>query len=102
MMPFVSIMPFRQLRQPPAYSYHTEVIGLCLRGKGLFQEAIKQFEWVSLANSSFTAQEGLDAGRCYEKLGQTNDAIRLYTRTVELSPNSNWAAMAQFRLSLIR
>ncbi|MEK7699527.1 MAG: tetratricopeptide repeat protein [Planctomycetota bacterium] len=77
-------------------------LGYAYEEKGLFQEAIKQFEWVSLANSSFTAQEGLDAGRCYEKLGQTNDAIRLYTRTVELSPNSNWAAMAQFRLSLIR
>lgn len=77
-------------------------LGYAYEEKGLFQEAVKQFEGVSLANSFFTAQEGWDAGRCYEKLGQTNDAIRLYTRTVELSPNSNWAAMAQFRLSLIR
>lgn len=77
-------------------------LGYAYEEKGLFQEAIKQFEGVSLANNSFTAQEGWDAGRCYEKIGQTNDAVRLYTRTVELSPNSNWAAMAQYRLSLIR
>lgn len=77
-------------------------LGYAYEEKGLFQEAIKQFEEASLANSSFTAQEGWDAGRCYEKTGQTNEAVRLYTRTVELSPNSNWAAMAQYRLSLIR
>jgi len=77
-------------------------LGYAYEEKGLFLEAVKQFEGVSFANSAFTAQEGWDAGRCYEKLGQTNDAIRLYTKTVEFSPNSNWAAMAQYRLSLIR
>ncbi|MEK6737914.1 MAG: tetratricopeptide repeat protein [Planctomycetota bacterium] len=77
-------------------------LGYAYEEKGLFPEAIKQFEGASTANSSLLAQEGWDSGRCYEKTGQTNEAIRLYTRTVELSPNSNWAAMAQYRLSLIR
>ncbi len=77
-------------------------LGYAYEEKGLFQEAIKQFEGASTANSSLLAQEGWDSGRCYEKTGQTNEAVRLYTRTVELSPNSNWAAMAQYRLSLIR
>ena len=77
-------------------------LGYAYEEKGLFQEAIRQFEGASTANSALLAQEGWDSGRCYEKAGQTNEAIRLYTRTVELSPNSNWAAMAQYRLSLIR
>lgn len=77
-------------------------LGYAYEEKGLFQEAIRQFEGASLANSALLAQEGWDSGRCYEKTGQTNEAVRLYTRTVELSPNSNWAAMAQYRLSLIR
>ena len=77
-------------------------LGYAYEEKGLFQDAIRQFEGASAANSALLAQEGWDSGRCYEKTGQTNEAIRLYTRTVELSPNSNWAAMAQYRLSLIR
>ncbi len=77
-------------------------LGYAYEEKGLFLDAIKQYEGASVANSALLAQEGWDSGRCYEKTGQTNEAIRLYTRTVELSPNSNWAAMAQYRLSLIR
>lgn len=78
-------------------------LGYAYEEKGLLKEAIKQFEDVLAVNSNlFAAQEGWDAGRCYEKLGQTSDAIRLYTKVVELSPNSNWATMAQYRLSAIK
>ncbi len=77
-------------------------LGYAYEEKGLLQEAIKQFESISKSNGIIAAQESWDAGRCYEKLGQTNDAIRLYNRVVELSPNSNWATMAQYRLSSIR
>lgn len=78
-------------------------LGYSYEEKGLFQEAIKLFEEISSSgNHLFTAQEGWDAGRCYEKLGQTNDAIRSYTKTLELSPYSLWATMSQYRLSVIR
>ncbi|MFN3533659.1 MAG: tetratricopeptide repeat protein, partial [Candidatus Brocadia sp.] len=67
-------------------------LGYAYEEKGLFHEAIKQFEDIAVASNNFlVAQGSWDAGRCYEKLGQTSDAIRSYTRTIELSPNSNWA-----------
>lgn len=77
-------------------------LGYAYEEKDLFQEAIKQFEDISAGNGFLVAQENWDAGRCYEKLGQTADAIRSYTKTIELSPNSTWATMAQYRLSVIR
>lgn len=78
-------------------------LGYAYEEKGLLQEAVKQFEDISVAGNNFlVAQGNWDAGRCYEKLGQTSDAIRSYTKTIELSPNSNWATMAQYRLSVIR
>ncbi|TVM03920.1 MAG: hypothetical protein CV087_02565 [Candidatus Brocadia sp. WS118] len=78
-------------------------LGYAYEEKGLFQDAVKQFEDISANSHNFlVAQGNWDAGRCYEKLGQTSDAIRSYTKTIELSPNSNWATMAQYRLSVIR
>lgn len=78
-------------------------LGYAYEEKGLFQDAVKQFEGILVAGNNFLlAQGNWDAGRCYEKLGQTNDAIRSYTKAVELSSNSNWATMAQYRLSVIR
>lgn len=78
-------------------------LGYAYEEKGLFQEAVKQFEGISTGSNNFlVAQGNWDAGRCYEKLGQTNDAIRSYLKVVELSPNSNWSTMAQYRLSVIR
>lgn len=77
-------------------------LGYAYEEKGLFPEAIQQFESIPAHDSFLTAQAGWDAGRCYEKSGQTNDAIRSYARAVELSPKSNWATMAQYRLSVIR
>lgn len=86
----------------PLYSCKT-VFRICLRRKGLFQEAVKQFEDILAYGNNFLVTEGnWDAGRCYEKLGQVSDAIRSYTQTIELSPNSNWATMAQYRLSAIQ
>ncbi|OHB41638.1 MAG: hypothetical protein A3G70_02900 [Planctomycetes bacterium RIFCSPLOWO2_12_FULL_39_13] len=78
-------------------------LGYAYEEKGLLMEAVKQFNDVSMTNNNLlAAQEGWDAGRCYEKLGQTNEAIRSYTQAVELSPNSNWAVMSQYRLSVIK
>jgi tetratricopeptide (TPR) repeat protein len=78
-------------------------LGYCYEEKGLFPEAIRQFENVSgHKDGLLTAQNGWDAGRCYEKLGQTSDAIRSYTKAIELFPNSVWATMSQYRLSAIK
>lgn len=78
-------------------------LGYAYEEKGLLPEAVKQFEDIAVGGNNFlVAQGNWDAGRCYEKLGQISDAIRSYTRAIELSPNSNWATMAQYRLSVIR
>ncbi|KKO18167.1 MAG: hypothetical protein DCC43_14560 [Candidatus Brocadia sp.] len=78
-------------------------LGYAYEEKGLFQEAVQQFEYLSTHGQNFlVAQGNWDAGRCYEKLGLTSDAIRSYSKTIELSPKSNWASMAQYRLSAIR
>ncbi|MDR4508349.1 MAG: tetratricopeptide repeat protein [Candidatus Brocadiaceae bacterium] len=78
-------------------------LGYAYEEKGRFQDAVKQFDGGSLSNdNSLSAQKGWDAGRCYEKLGQTDDAIRTYTSAVEISPDSIWATMAQYRLSVIQ
>lgn len=78
-------------------------LGYAYEEKGLLQEAVKQFDEISAAGNSFlVAQGNWDAGRCYEKLGQTSDAIRSYTKAIELSPSSTWATMSQYRLSVIR
>ncbi len=37
-------------------------------------------------------------GRCYEKLGSTNMAKKAYNEVIELSPGSDAARLAQFRL----
>lgn len=89
-------------RNHPLTPIIKQSLGYAYEEKGLFHEAIKEFEDISAKNDFLAAQENWDAGRCYEKLGQTADAIRSYTKTIELSPNSNWAAMAQYRLSVIR
>lgn len=87
----------------PLASVVKQSLGYAYEEKGLLKEAVKQFEdMLAVNNTVFAAQEGWDAGRCYEKLGQTSDAIRLYTKVVELSPNSNWATLAHYRLSAIK
>ncbi|KAB2833276.1 MAG: tetratricopeptide repeat protein [Candidatus Brocadia sp.] len=92
-----------------SYSGHSltpivkQSLGYAYEEKGLFPEAVKQFEDISANVRNFlVAQGNWDAGRCYEKLSQTNNAIRSYTKTIEVYPNSNWATMAQYRLSVIR
>lgn len=78
-------------------------LGYAYEEKGLFPEAVKQYEDITVAGNNFlVAQGNWDAGRCYEKLGQISDAIRSYSKAIELSPNSNWATLAQYRLSAIR
>lgn len=87
----------------PLYILVKQSLGYAYEEKGLFQEAVKQFEDILAYGNNFLVTEGnWDAGRCYEKLGQVSDAIRSYTQTIELSPNSNWATMAQYRLSAIQ
>ena len=75
-------------------------LGYVLEEKEQLKEAIEQFEKIA-KNPEATylkAQVGLDTGRCYEKLGQTNSAVAAYKDIVASYPESGCAKMAKYRL----
>ncbi|MFO0794375.1 MAG: tetratricopeptide repeat protein [Candidatus Brocadiaceae bacterium] len=86
----------------PLVSIVKQSLGYAYEEKGQFQEAVRQFDEILAQNNFLAAQVKWDAGRCYEKLNQTSDAVNAYTKVIELSPNSNWATMAQYRLSALK
>lgn len=77
-------------------------LGYAYEEKGQFQEAVRQFNEILAHNNFLGAQAKWDAGRCYEKLNQINEAVNAYTQVIALSSNSNWATMAQYRLSALK
>ena len=75
-------------------------LGYVFEEKEQLNEAIEQFEEIA-KNPEATylkAQVGLDTGRCYEKLGQTNSAVTAYKDIVATYPESGCAKMARYRL----
>ena len=75
-------------------------LGCVLEEKGQLKEAIEQFEEIAKDPEAtyLKAQVGLDTGRCYEKLGQTNSAVAAYKDIVATYPESGCAKMAKYRL----
>ena len=75
-------------------------LGYVLEEKGQLKEAVEQFEKIANAPESIylKAQVKLDAGRCYEKLGQLNSAVAVYKDVIGSFPESNCAKMAEYRL----
>ncbi|MBM4054289.1 MAG: tetratricopeptide repeat protein [Planctomycetes bacterium] len=78
-------------------------LGYAYEEKGLLQEAGGQFNDAVLSDKIFLlAQQGWDAGRCYDKLGQKENAIRSYTKAIDTAPDSIWASLSRYRLSIIK
>lgn len=75
-------------------------LGYAFEENGQLKEAIEQFEKIALdAEAKFLkAQVKLDAGRCYEKLGQLSSAKVAYKDVISFSPESHHAKMAKYRL----
>lgn len=75
-------------------------LGYILEEKGQLQEAVEQFEKIAKdpESSYIKAQVRLDAGRCYEKLGQLNSAVAAYKDIIGSFPESSCAKMAEYRL----
>ena len=71
-----------------------------MKKKKQLKEAIEQFEEIARDPEAtyLKAQVGLDTGRCYEKLGQTNSAVAAYKDIVATFPESGCAKMARYRL----
>lgn len=74
-------------------------LGYALEEKGQMKEAVEQFEAIAKnAESAYLkAQSRLDAGRCYEKLGQLNLASAAYKDIIDSFPEGEWAKMAKYR-----
>lgn len=67
--------------------------------KGHYDAAIMYFQGNAPTDSPYLmAQEKWDTGRCYEKLGQKEEARKAYTGAINLAPESPWAKLAQYRL----
>lgn len=75
-------------------------LGYSFEEKGQLQEAIDQFEMIAKDPEATFAksQAKLDAGRCYEKLGQSNLATAAYKEVINISPESHWAKLAKYQL----
>jgi outer membrane protein assembly factor BamD (BamD/ComL family) len=75
-------------------------LGYVLEEKEQLNEAIEQFEEIAKDPDAtyLKAQVGLDAGRCYEKLGQLNSAVAAYKDIIVTFPESGCAKMAKYRL----
>ena len=79
-------------------------LGYAFEENGQLKEAIEQFEKIALnAEAEFLkAQVKLDAGRCYEKVGQLSSAKVAYKDVISFSPESHHAKMAKYRLEDIK
>ena len=75
-------------------------LGYVLEEKEQLKEAVEQFEEIAKDPEAayLKAQVKLDAGRCYEKLGQLNSAVTAYKDVIGSFPESSWAKMAEYRL----
>ncbi len=75
-------------------------LGYAFEENGQLKEAIEQFEKIALnAEAEFLkAQVKLDAGRCYEKVGQLSSAKAAYKEVISFSPEGHYAKMAKYRL----
>lgn len=75
-------------------------LGYVLEETGQLKEAVELFEKIANAPEStyLKAQVKLDAGRCYEKLGQLLSAEAAYKDVIGSFPESSCAKMAEYRL----
>ncbi|MCR4290391.1 MAG: tetratricopeptide repeat protein [Candidatus Scalindua sp.] len=75
-------------------------LGYVLEEKEQLKEAIEQFEKIAKNPEAIylKAQVRLDAGRCYEKLGQLDSAVAAYKDIIVTFPGSGCATMARYRL----
>jgi tetratricopeptide (TPR) repeat protein len=83
------------------------IAGLARRGKAVALEASgdyrKAIEHYSYFADDSTTLEGVQAnwniGRCYELLGETDQARAYYEKAAQYGEDSDWAELARFRLS---
>lgn len=87
----------------PAVSLVRLSLGYAYEEKGITKDALQQFEEITGEDNPFIkTQRALGMGRCYEKLGQADMAKKAYNEVIGLSPGSDAARLAQYRLENLK
>lgn len=75
-------------------------IGECLFAQEDHEEAVRAFLRVDLvyAYPQWSAAALYEAGRCFEELDRTDDAIKQYTDVIDRFNETDWATMSERRL----
>jgi TolA-binding protein len=78
-------------------------LGYAYKEKGMLKDALQQFEEIKKTEELpfIKTQRALDMGLCYEKLGSTDMAKKAFNEAIELSPGTDAARLAQYRLENI-
>lgn len=87
----------------PLTPFVRQSIGYANEEKGHLDAAVMYLQGNAPAdNPSLMAQEKWDTGRCYEKMGKKEDAVRAYEEAVRLASDSPFGKLSQFRLDSIQ
>lgn len=77
-------------------------LGYAYEGQGDYQKALDSFQSVVDAGESFLQPWGyLNVGRCYEKLGKQQEALRTYRTYVEKFPDSAMLPMVKHKIGAL-
>jgi tetratricopeptide (TPR) repeat protein len=77
-------------------------LGYAYEGQGDYQNALDSFQELIDMGESFLQPWGyLYIGRCYEKLGKSEEALRNYRRFLEKFPDSAMAPMAKHKIGVL-
>lgn len=77
-------------------------LGYAYEGQGDYQKALDSFQSVVDAGESFLQPWGyLNVGRCYEKLGKQQEAIRTYRTYLEKFPDAAMIPMVRHKIGVL-
>ena len=77
-------------------------LGYAYEGQGDYQNALDSFQGLIDMGESFLQPWGyLHKGRCYEKLGEREEALRNYRRFLEKFPDSVMAPTAKHKIGVL-
>ncbi|MEE9584017.1 MAG: tetratricopeptide repeat protein [Candidatus Brocadiales bacterium] len=87
----------------PLIPFVRQSIGYANEENGHLDAAIMYLQGNAPADDPvLLVQEKWDVGRCYEKMGRKEEAIKTYEEAVKLAPESQYAKLAQYRLDNIQ
>lgn len=102
-----AIQTYKQLLEEygnhPLAPFVRQSIGYANEEKGHLDAAVMYLQGnAPEGDPTLMVQEKWDIGRCYEKMGKKEEAIKAYEEAVKLAPDSQFAKLAQYRLDSIQ